>query len=147
MTKAQIWVAGFLAAFVFLFLLQSFTTDPNIGYGANYDNTEAPSDSGKQSGAMAEQDLTGLDLINDWGCKTCHGGNLEGTTMAPALANLSSFYDRDKLINYLRNPNSFMDQDRFKQYKEKYRGIIMPSYGQHSVKQIGKVADYLLEGK
>ncbi len=147
MTKAQIWVAGFLGAFVLLFLLQSFTTDPNIGYGASYNPQESTGDTMNQGGTMDAQELSGLDLINDWGCKTCHGGNLEGTTMAPALANLSSFYDRDKLINYLRNPNSFMDQDRFKKYKEKYRGIIMPSYGQHSVKQIGKVADYLLEGK
>ncbi len=64
--------------------------------------------------------------------------------MAPELANLKEFWSKDKLINYLRNPNSFMDSDRFKAYRDKYPGTIMPSFDNISVQDLGKIAEYLL---
>jgi hypothetical protein len=65
--------------------------------------------------------------------------------MGPSVKGLKEFWsNRDNLINYLRNPNSFMDADRFKEYKVKYPNGIMPSYGNKDVKDLGKIADYLL---
>lgn len=83
-------------------------------------------------------------MVGNWGCQTCHGQDLKGTVMAPTLMNLAKNYDRDRLINYLRNPNSFMDSDRFKEFKEKYKNIVMPAYNNKDIKELGKVADYLL---
>ena len=140
MTKPQIWVAAFLAAFILLFILQKATK-----------KEEAPSRdlSSPMSNQMTEENTTGSDLtaeqlISNFGCVNCHGGDLQGTPMAPALTNLSSYWGKESLLNYLRNPNDFMDDDRFKEYKQKFPNQIMPPYGNKNIKDLGKIVDYLL---
>jgi mono/diheme cytochrome c family protein len=78
------------------------------------------------------------------GCTNCHGDDLNGTQMAPPLKNIKDFWSKDKLTNYLRNPESFMDSDRFKAYRDKYPGTIMPSFGNINVQELGKIAEFLL---
>ncbi|MFA4922602.1 MAG: cytochrome c [Ignavibacteriaceae bacterium] len=140
MTKTQIWSAAFLGVFIILFFLQKLTqgdnvssTNPGMGMPQNQ-STET----------MASSDASGEVLVKQFNCTSCHGVDLKGTTMAPALAGIKSYYNRDQLINYLRNPNAFMEQDRFKEYKNKFKNIVMPAYGNKDVKELGKVADYLL---
>jgi len=100
---------------------------------------------GSQMGEQTTSELTGDKLIQSFGCINCHGADLAGTNMAPSLKGLKELWSsRDNLINYLRNPNSFMDSDRFKAYRAKYPNGIMPSYGNKDVKDLGKIADYLL---
>jgi len=142
MTKTQIWSAAFLGIFVLLFLLQKlagteYGSSPSMGMGM-------PSQS-QSTDTMASSDANGDVLVKQFNCLACHGVDLKGTKMAPALVGLNTYYDRDKLINYLRSPNNYMEQDRFKQYKGKYKNIVMPSYGNKDVKELGKIADYLLE--
>lgn len=137
MTKPQIWVAAFLFLFIVLFLIQKAT------------KTHEPEKDFSQMGTTmmqqeSNENLTGAQLMNNFGCLNCHGSNLEGTAMGPALENLQQFWSRDNLINYLRNPNSYMSQKRFQEYKEKYPNMIMPAYGNKDVKDLGKIADYLL---
>lgn len=138
MTKPQIWVAAFLFLFIVLFLLGRMTKkeEPMKDFsGMN----------GTTMGEQTTSELTGDKLIQNFGCTNCHGTDLAGTNMAPSLKGLKQFWSsRDNLINYLRNPNSFMDKDRFKEYKNKYPNGIMPSYGNKDVKDLGKIADYLL---
>lgn len=137
MTKPQIWVAAFLAAFILLFILQKATK-----------KEEAPRNLSNQvNNQMMEEsttELTAAQLITNFGCTNCHGGDLAGTNLAPALKNLSQYWGKESLLNYLRNPNDFMDKPRFKEYKEKYRGQIMPPYGNKDIKDLGKIVDYLL---
>jgi len=137
MTKPQIWVAAFLAAFILLFILQKATK-----------KEEAPRDlSSEMNNRMTEENQTELSaaqLISNFGCTNCHGSDLAGTNIAPALRNLSQYWGKEKLLSYLRNPNSFMNEDRLKAYKEKYSGQIMPSYGNKDIKDLGKIVDYLL---
>lgn len=137
MTKPQIWVATFLFLFIILFLIQKAT------------KTNEPEKDFSQIGtSMMQQEsnenLSGEQLMSNFGCLNCHGANLEGTPMGPALVNLKEFWTRDNLINYLRNPNSFMSQKRFQEYREKYPNMLMPAYGNKDVKDLGKIADYLL---
>jgi cytochrome c2 len=138
MTKPQIWVAAFLAAFILLFILQKATK-----------KEEAARDlSSQMNNPMSEEnatELSGQQLINNFGCTNCHGNDLAGTNIAPALTNLTQFWGKESLLNYLRNPNDFMNQKRFQEYKEKYSGQIMPSYGNKDIKDLGKIVDYLLE--
>lgn len=138
MTKPQIWVAAFLAAFILLFILQKATK-----------KEEAPGDLSSQlNNPMTEQsttELSGQQLISNFGCTNCHGNDLAGTNIAPALNNLTQFWGKESLLNYLRNPNDFMNQKRFQEYKEKYSGQIMPSYGNKDIKDLGKIVDYLLQ--
>lgn len=136
MTKTQIWTSAFLGLFILLFFLQQLTKQE--------DTPKHPMMNDNYPEQSMTKELSGLDLINSFGCITCHGNDLQGTAKAPTLYGLSSNYSRDKLINYLRNPNSFMDSDRFKEFKQKYRNVIMPAYNNKDVKDLGRIADYLL---
>jgi cytochrome c2 len=139
MTKPQIWVAAFLALFILLFLLARLTKEEDT-------STEMPVENPVPQTNMSSENLSGADLVNRLGCVTCHGRDLKGTTMGPDLYGVSQYWSRDKLINYLRNPQSFMDNDRFKEYKEKYQ-TIMPPFNQVDVKDLGKIAEYILSLK
>lgn len=135
MTKTQIWTSAFLAVFIVLFFLQRITkTESN----SNADLTSAyvePASDEKPEAAL---------LMKNFGCVTCHGQNYQGTKVGPQLFGLKEIYSRDELINYLRNPSSYMEKDRFKAYKEKYKNIIMPPFNNKDVKDLGKIADYIL---
>ncbi len=139
MTKPQIWVAAFLILFIILFMIGRLTKE---------DEMPVKDFSGMNDSPMSQQsseEMTGEKLVMSFGCINCHGADLAGTNMGPSLKGIKQYWNsRDNLINYLRNPNSFMDSDRFKAYKVKYPNGIMPSYGNKDVKDLGKIADYLL---
>ena len=138
MTKPQIWVAAFLALFVLLFLLER-ATEKNENENKPVVNNPVP-----QTG-MTSSNATAPELISRLGCINCHGSNLTGTDKGPNLDNLSQYWSRDKLINYLRNPSSYMSSTRFREYQEQFPNTIMPSFGNIDVKELGKIADYLLK--
>lgn len=138
MTKPQIWVAAFLLLFIVLFMIGRLTKEEEVMKDFSEMNNNP-------MGEQTTQELSGDKLVQSFGCSNCHGSDLAGTNMGPSLKGLKEFWSsRDNLINYLRNPNSFMDSDRFKEYKAKYPNGIMPSYGNKDVKDLGKIADYLL---
>jgi mono/diheme cytochrome c family protein len=134
MTKTQIWIGAFVLTFILLFFLQELTTKKEEHPGMMTDNNYIEKTEGNTEGA---------ELVGKFGCITCHGSDFKGTVMAPALYGLSTYYSRDELINYLRNPESYMDKERFQAFKEKYR-TIMPSFNNKDVKDLGKIADYIL---
>jgi cytochrome c553 len=136
MTKPQIWVAVFLALFILLFIIGRITKEEEIFKPIS---TENP---GNQS---STKDLTAEELITNFGCASCHGEDLNGTKQGPALKNINEKFARGELIAYLRNPNSFMGSERFKKYREQFPGVVMPNFGNKDVKDLGKIADYLLE--
>ncbi|HAB53832.1 MAG: hypothetical protein A2315_12740 [Ignavibacteria bacterium RIFOXYB2_FULL_35_12] len=140
MTKPQIWVAAFLALFILLFLLGRLTKEEDS------ENSIANTNTVPQSN-MFSGDISGADLIARIGCINCHGNDLAGTEKGPSLVDIKKYWSRDQLINYLRNPNSFMSSERFQDYKAKYSNVIMPSYTNIDVKDLGKIAEYLLELK
>ena len=137
MTKPQIWVAAFLAAFIILFMLQRLTKEEEI-----------PSDfSSQMNNPMTEEstnELTAEQLITNFGCTNCHGNDLAGTNVAPGLKNLSQYWGKESLLAYLRNPNDYMKEERFQEYRENYPNQIMPPYGNKNIKDLGKIVDYLL---
>jgi len=135
MSKAQIWTVVILGAFVILFIMQRILRKEETHPVMNNESstTETYEDEGKL-------------LIDRLNCVTCHGADLRGTPMGPTLYALSEHYDREQLINYLRNPADYVEEGRLKEFKEKYRSI-MPSYGNQDVKDLGKISDYLLRLK
>lgn len=134
MTNAQKWVAAFLGLFLILFLLGRLTRK---------EEEQMPPMMGGQPAQISE-DVDGFTLIKQTGCISCHGENLEGSQLAPALVNIKKYWSRDALINYLRNPQSYSRDVRFDDYRAKYKNVIMPSYGNIDVKELGKISDYLL---
>jgi len=138
MTKSQIWVASFLVLFLILFFLGRVSKNVESGDGQATTNPMPQAN-------LSSKDLTGEQLVSQLGCVNCHGSDLNGTKMAPSLHNVKDNWSRDKLINYLRNPSSYMSADRFKEYQQQYPGVIMPSFGNIEVKELGKIAEYLLK--
>ena len=141
MTKPQIWIATFLALFILLFLLSRLTKETETG------QTTKSVDSPVPQTDMSSENLSAKELTAKLGCITCHGNELQGTRMGPPLRNIAEYWSRDKLINYLRNPSSFTDTERFMKFKEQYPGMIMPAFSHIEVKELGKIADYLMELK
>jgi cytochrome c2 len=92
---------------------------------------------------MSSEEISGAELVKRLGCTSCHGTELKGSRIGPDLSLVKNFWSRDQLINYLRNPGSYMDTERMKQLKKDFPGIIMPPFSQVDVKDLGKIADYL----
>lgn len=138
MTKPQIWVSAFLALFIFLFILQKATSEKETMPDRSSMNNVP------QTQEMTTQEVTPQQLMTKLSCTNCHGTDLAGTKLGPNLHGVGQFWSRDNLINYLRSPASFMDSDRFKEYRTKFPGAIMPGFGNIDVKDLGRIADYLL---
>ena len=139
MTNAQKWVTAFLGLFLILFLLERITKkeEPTT-------ITQSMSGQNSRQNAKVTSDADGPTLMQEIGCVSCHGDDLKGTQMAPALSNIKKNWSRDELINYLRNPSSYNGGDRFDEYRAKYKNVIMPSFSNIDVKELGKIADYLI---
>lgn len=138
MTKPQIWVAAFLLIFILLFLLQKATNEPARK------NTGPMNNPVSQQDMASNEDTSPADLINRLGCRNCHGQNLEGTKMAPPLVGLKENWSKDQLTNYLRNPSSYMDSKRFQEFQQQYPNMVMPSFNNINVQELGKISEYLL---
>jgi mono/diheme cytochrome c family protein len=136
MTKPQIWVTAFLFLFILLFIIGRITKQE--------EPVRTFSDQMDSPAVESSDEITGAQLYASFGCVSCHGADLSGTTLAPPLLNVNEHWGRDNLISYLRNPSSFMNSDRFKECRKKYPSQIMPSYNNKDVKDLGKIADYLL---
>lgn len=136
MTNAQKWISAFLGIFLVLFVIGRLTKeDDKLHHLPNSQYSEQ---------TQAAEAADGLTLMKQNGCITCHGQDLTGTNMAPALVNIKEHWSRDGLINYLRNPSSYSGDSRFEEYRMKYKNIVMPSYGNLDVKDLGIISDYLL---
>lgn len=133
MTNAQKWVAAFLVLFIALFGLSKIT-----------ENEEEFVEDVDYYGESTTDVEDGLSMFRKSGCVSCHGADLQGTKVGPALASVKTYWDRDALINYLRNPSAYSGDDRFEAYRNKYKNIVMPAYSNLDVKDLGKMADYLL---
>jgi mono/diheme cytochrome c family protein len=134
MTNAQKWVVTFLGVFILLFIVGRITKKEDATI------PQMPGQTAQQQTAAAAD---GFTLLKQNGCTSCHGAELNGSTIAPALVNIKQFYSRDKLINYLRNPSSYSGDVRFEDYRSKYNSV-MPSFNNIDIKDLGKIADYLL---
>lgn len=135
MTNAQKWVALVFVFFIALLALGRLTNSS--------ENSMSNSNIGEQQN---EENLDGMALITKIGCVSCHGSDLNGSPMAPSLLSVKEYWTRDNLINYLRNPSSYNGDKRFENYKQMYNRV-MPSYNNIDVKQLGTIADYLLQLK
>lgn len=136
MTKPQIWVSAFLFLFILLFILGKVTKKDETEQDFPVNNLPDVEET--------VINISGAQLFVNFGCIKCHGENLAGTANGPQLANLTEHWNRQELIAYLRNPSSFMEEERFKDYRQKYPKQIMPGFGNKNIKDLGKLASFLL---
>jgi Cytochrome c len=139
MTKTQIWLASFLVLFLLLFLLEQITNKQ--GSSNSQISNPVPQTN------LSSKEMTPEELINKLGCVSCHGTDLNGTKMGPDLHNLTQYWSRENLINFLRNPSANLNSTRLNDYKNQYPGVLMPSFENIDVKDLGKIAGYLLNQK
>jgi len=136
MTKPQIWVSAFLFLFILLFILGKVTKEDEVEDNFPVNNSPVVEETNNE--------ITGAQLFVNFGCIKCHGENLAGTSNGPQLANLNEHWNRTSLIAYLRNPSSYMEEDRFKEYRQMFPKQIMPGFGNKNIKDLGKLAGFLL---
>ncbi len=137
MSNAQKWIAGFLVLFLILFFLEQLTSPKNKGGNMPMAVEES---------AGSTSNLRGINLLKNIGCTSCHGAELKGTKLAPALVNVKNNWSRDELLNFLRNPNAYQTTSRFKKYKQVYK-TIMPAFSNEDVKTLGRIVDFLMSLK
>jgi cytochrome c2 len=135
MTKPQAWIAAVLILFFLLFILEKNTERSDVQQ-KGIPNMNTGTD-------QSSKTKTPGQLVASLGCTGCHGSDLAGTNMAPGLHNLKQNWSRDELINYLRNPSSYIKSESFKNFRAMYPNTIMPSFSNIDVKELGKIADYL----
>lgn len=142
MTNAQKWVTAFLVVFIFLFVLANLVKDDEIIVPHEVDNYAQKE---VTEGTAQTNEVPGLALIKQNGCMSCHGQNLQGNgNLGPSLYNAKSHWTRDELINYLRSPSDYSNDPRFEEYSNRFKNIMMPSYENLDVKDLGLIADYIL---
>ena len=72
MTNAQKWVTAFLAVFIFLFVLSGLVKEDDIVVPENIQQYAESEDNQETA-----QDVSGLTLIKQNGCLSCHGQDLK----------------------------------------------------------------------
>ena len=109
MTKPQAWVAAVLVLFFLLFFLEKNTERSDVQL-KGIPNMNTGTDQSSKAKTVEQ-------LVASLGCTGCHGSDLSGTRMAPDLHKIQQKWSRDELINYLRNPSSYMDSETFKNFR------------------------------
>jgi cytochrome c2 len=137
MTNAQKWVSVFLVLFVLLLALSKLTENEEQTSDSYY-NEESVSVSSSEP-----KELNVDALLANNKCFVCHGRDLEGSGMGPALVNLSENWKAENLVSYLQNPKAFLNNPRMAILKDKYKSE-MPAVKGLSAEELKALAEYLI---
>lgn len=86
----------------------------------------------------------GYQVYTAKGCQRCHGSDLLGTRMAPALVDARQNFDRQSLGEYLADPAAYIQKDpRLKALDQRYRMQEMPAV-QLSESELRQLAGLIL---
>lgn len=79
-------------------------------------------------------------------CGACHGQELEGTDMAPALLDVADLWSPDRLAAYLIDPSVDADSNpRLADVTERYE-LEMPGVQEASEDQVADLITFLMNG-
>lgn len=88
---------------------------------------------------------SGAEIYDLQNCANCHGDEREGKSLGPSLAGLAQHWTRETLVEYLADPQGFVERDpRLRARSEEYSGKMDP-YDNLTLEQRGVLADWLLE--
>lgn len=62
-------------------------------------------------GATTKTGGPAISLFQRGNCHTCHGPELKGTQLGPALGDLTVHWNHDSLVGYLNDPQGVADRD------------------------------------
>ncbi len=95
-------------------------------------------------GAADGEGGRGAALFRSQACATCHGADGEGTAFGPTLHGKKAFWTREKLVEYLRNPQAYTEKDaRLSAQARKYT-LPMTRFDKLSQPEIEAVAEHVL---
>jgi hypothetical protein len=112
------------------------------GSGDGGKRSETPDATGPSEAQASEA----RKLFVDEGCPMCHGEMGQGVEeLGPALRELKPYWDRERLMSYIEDPESFRAaHPDFEDRRDESFNMEMPSYDYLSVEQRGLLADWLL---
>ena len=69
-------------------------------------------------------------VYEDQSCGICHGDTADGGDIGPALSNMTPYWDVERLIAYLREPDAFREANPdFEERRDRaYDEMEMPAY-------------------
>lgn len=86
----------------------------------------------------------GKRVYDAQGCALCHAGDATGTSLGPTLHGKASFWTREKLVEYLKAPVAYAEQDpRLREQKKKY-SLPMRAFDKVPEAELGAVANFVL---
>jgi cytochrome c2 len=83
-------------------------------------------------------------LYVDLGCFKCHGENRQGQRSGPPLVKIIDHWDEESLLEYLKNPKTFVQSNPRLSYLGEQYPIAMPAYGNIDEKDLRKLAEFIL---
>lgn len=83
-------------------------------------------------------------LYIDLGCAKCHGDDRQGQRSGPALVKIADHWNESELLEYLKNPKSFVEANPRLSYLDEQYPIAMPAYAATNEEDLKKLADFIL---
>ncbi|MFN0006934.1 MAG: c-type cytochrome [Planctomycetota bacterium] len=86
----------------------------------------------------------GRRVYDAQGCALCHGSDAAGTSLGPTLHGKASLWTREKIVEYLKAPIAYAEQDpRLREQKKKY-SLPMRAFDKVPEAELAAVADFVL---
>jgi cytochrome c553 len=95
-------------------------------------------------GAPAPEPGSPEALYIDLGCARCHGDNRQGQRSGPPLVRIKDHWDEAELLEYLKNPKTFVVANPRLSYLDEQFPIAMPAYAATSEEDLRKLAEFIL---
>ncbi len=83
-------------------------------------------------------------LYFDLGCAKCHGAELQGQRNGPPLTRLDERWDEESLVEFLQDPQGFIDRKPELEYRFEQYAIAMHAFGTTPEPDLRKLAGWLL---
>ena len=97
-------------------------------------------------GAAAPEPGTPEASYIDLGCAKCHGPAREGQRSGPPLVKLEGHWDEETLMQYMRDPKTFVEANPRLSYMAEQYPIAMPAFAHTDEEQLRELAVFILEG-
>ena len=83
-------------------------------------------------------------LYVDLGCAKCHGDDRQGQRSGPPLVKIEDHWDEKSLLEYLKNPKTFVESNPRLSYLDEQYPIAMPGSATTSEEDLQKLAQLIL---
>ena len=82
----------------------------------------------------------------DLGCAKCHGNDRQGQRSGPPLVKIIDHWNEESLLEYLKDPKTFVESNPRLSYLDEQYPIAMPAYPDTNEEDLRKLAQFILNG-